>query len=195
MTSFGAPQRLRSDCGTENTVCAGIMCFIYQDTNAHLYGKSTANQRIEALWSKMRSTILPWIDFFQSMASENLLVIGNTLHMRICRYCFSHLIQDCITQFMMYWNNHHVRKSSECPAGKPDILYFTGENKGRTVTQDTIAEISTYCLRNMPLTGCEGFDGYCHDIRCANELALPVNKQEAKSLYSRILEACNARDF
>ena len=55
---------LRTDCGTENGIVAGIQAWLHSSSSAHIYGKSTANQRIEALWSKFRSRILPWIHFF-----------------------------------------------------------------------------------------------------------------------------------
>ena len=41
------PQYLRTDCGTENGIIAGIQCLFLMSENAHRYGTSTSNQRIE----------------------------------------------------------------------------------------------------------------------------------------------------
>lgn len=52
------PRRLRADCGTENGTIAAIHCSLrsshtdnYARAASHLYGSSTANQRIESWWS------------------------------------------------------------------------------------------------------------------------------------------------
>jgi hypothetical protein len=189
ITTYGAAKGLHSDCGTETTVCAAIMSFNHQNETAHIYGKSTANQRIEALWSKLRSVIIPWIDFFHDMVSDNLLMVCHRPHMQIIRYCFSNLVQESLYDFMLYWNSHKIRKTSECPTGKPDILYFSGNDKGTNVTDYMFTEIRQYCAQSIPVTGCDQFDGYCQYIRNELNLEMPAKKQEARYLYCRILEA------
>ena len=42
------------------------------------------------------------------------------------RFCFLGLIQSELDETRALWNNHRIRKTrnSECPAGRPNILYF-----------------------------------------------------------------------
>ena len=46
----GCPVKLRTDCGTENGVMAAMQCTCQQDLEAHKYGSSPMNQRIEGWW-------------------------------------------------------------------------------------------------------------------------------------------------
>lgn len=55
------PQRLRTDCGTENGTMAAIQCTLraehtdyHSGSRSHMYGTSVNNQRIEAWWSSFR---------------------------------------------------------------------------------------------------------------------------------------------
>ena len=43
----GSPQKLRSDCRTENGIAAAAQCYFRNDCSAHIYGTSPNNQRIE----------------------------------------------------------------------------------------------------------------------------------------------------
>ena len=52
------PRVVRSDCGKENVLIAGIQSYFrahgndeYAAVKAHQYGSSPSNQRIESLWS------------------------------------------------------------------------------------------------------------------------------------------------
>jgi len=59
----GYPHRLRTDCGTENTLIAAIQAFVAGTCRAHTYGTSPGNQRIEAWWSfyrRLHSMSQPW---------------------------------------------------------------------------------------------------------------------------------------
>ena len=48
-------------------------------------------------------------------------------HINCLRFCFLGLIQSELDETRDLWNNHRIRKTSnsECPAGRPNILYFT----------------------------------------------------------------------
>ena len=46
----GCPVKLKTDCGTENGVMAALQCTFQQDAEAHKYGSSPMNQRIEGWW-------------------------------------------------------------------------------------------------------------------------------------------------
>ena len=75
-----APALLRTDCGTENGTAASIQAFFHQNENAHIYGKSITNQRIEAFWSKLRPALDGWIDHFRTLKQDNIFEPGNTVH-------------------------------------------------------------------------------------------------------------------
>ncbi|XP_066014599.1 uncharacterized protein [Pocillopora verrucosa] len=48
----GCPVKLKTDCGTENGVMAAMQCTFQQDVEAHKYGSSPMNQRIEG-WGSL----------------------------------------------------------------------------------------------------------------------------------------------
>jgi hypothetical protein len=90
----GCPQRVRTDCGTENVVLAGMQCYLraegldeFSGEKSHNYGSSPANQRIEAWWSFLRrSRSSWWIDLFQDMSHQGILELGNVYHMEWSHY-------------------------------------------------------------------------------------------------------------
>ena len=43
----GCPEKVRTDNDTENGVIAVMQCLFRDDPKAHMYGRSTANQRRE----------------------------------------------------------------------------------------------------------------------------------------------------
>ncbi len=55
----GCPLQTRTDCGTENGIIAGAQCYLRADDDgpfsgeqAHIFGRSTHNQRIENWFQK-----------------------------------------------------------------------------------------------------------------------------------------------
>ena len=160
---FGAPRFLRTDCGTENVSFAAAMTYIHH-VNAQMYGNSTANQRIEALWSKLRSMIIPWIDFIPEMVDDHLLV-GHTVHMQIARYCFCHLVQHSLDEFMAYWKQHIVWNSSECPTGKPDMLFLSSHDHKTVVAFAVIEKVEGEFSTVTSVTGCDIMDEHCQYIQ------------------------------
>ena len=46
----GCPFKVRSDCGTENVVVAALQSYFSDSEDAHVYGSSHHNQRIEGWW-------------------------------------------------------------------------------------------------------------------------------------------------
>ena len=70
----GVPRRMRCDKGTENTTIGHLQQFFRWDDNdefagskSFLLGKSSANQQIEAWWSKVREGAGGWwVNFSKS---------------------------------------------------------------------------------------------------------------------------------
>jgi hypothetical protein len=87
----GCPLLTRTDCGTENGILAALQCYFCNDNyplngeNAHRYGASTSNQRIENWWSHFHRTCSNWwIHFFKDMLDADILDLNNELH--ICGF-------------------------------------------------------------------------------------------------------------
>ena len=135
----GCPSLVRTDCGTENVVIAGVQCFLRAECNddlagekAHRYGPSTGNQRIEAWWSYFRCSRLTWwINFFKDLVDRGVFIPGNRLHEEYLWFCFAELIQQDLDFVKIHWNTHYIRQSGhDTVPGKPDELYFPPENFG-----------------------------------------------------------------
>ena len=84
----GCPSLMRTDCGTENVVIAGVQSFPRAECNndsagekAHRYGPSTGNQWIEAWWFYFcQSRLTWWINFFKDLVDRGVFLPGNTFH-------------------------------------------------------------------------------------------------------------------
>ena len=135
----GCPQRVRTDCGTENILVAAMQCYLRADgldewagEKSHVYGSSPANQRIEAWWSFLRRNRSGWwIDLFQDMCQRGILELGNTYHIECLWFCYSKIIQQELYNVKDQWNSHNIRKSQHATvAGIPDLLFFIPEYYG-----------------------------------------------------------------
>ncbi len=72
---MGCPEKVRTDNGIENGTIAIMQCLFRDDINAHSYGKSTANQRIEGWWSYLhRNRSTWWINLFTLLRQKNFLL-------------------------------------------------------------------------------------------------------------------------
>lgn len=138
------PSRLRTDCGTENGLMATFHCFLrsqhtdeFAGIKSHMYGSSTANQRIESWWSyfrKQRSQF--WMELFGDMRERHLFN-GSYEQTCLLQHCFLNVLQEDLDQFKHHWNTHTIRpvRQSKCPSGKPDAMYhvphrFNGRDCG-----------------------------------------------------------------
>lgn len=69
----GCPVKLRSDCGTENGIVAAIQCELRGTADAHIFGTSPANQRIEGWWSCLRRNRTNWwINYFKDLIEKEI---------------------------------------------------------------------------------------------------------------------------
>lgn len=65
----GCPLQTRTDCGTENGIIAGAQCYFRTDDDApfsgeqaHVFGSSPHNQRIENWWSRLKTSCTKLVD-------------------------------------------------------------------------------------------------------------------------------------
>jgi len=192
----GCPRVVRSDCGTENCVIAGMQCFFrahgnddFSGAKAHRYGSSPSNQRIEGWWSSFRrSRSSWWIDFFKDMQQSGVLELGNIFHMRCLWFCFSKLLQYELDKVRDHWNSHYIRRSRhDTVAGVPDILYYLPENSGSVdcmvpVSQENISEMEQQCEIDIEE---DTYQEYFEYISDSNGWEYPVNERDAFNLFQR----------
>ncbi|KAF3851382.1 hypothetical protein F7725_013154, partial [Dissostichus mawsoni] len=126
------PMRLRTDCGTENGTMAAIQCALrsrhsdnFAGAASHMYGSSTANQRIESWWSyfrKQRSQF--WMDLMNDLRERHHFS-GSHAHTCLVRFVFMGVLQRDLDECREKWNTHIIRpvNQSRCPSGKPDVMY------------------------------------------------------------------------
>ncbi len=98
----------------------------FSGANAHKYGTSPTNQRIEAWWSVLRrGNSSWWIDFFTGLKDNEIIDIGNPLHVECLWFCFHQLLQNDLDSFKDHWNSNCIRKSKYCSvSGVPNVLYL-----------------------------------------------------------------------
>ena len=159
----GCPQVLRSDCGTENVIVAGMQAYFratgndeFSGAKSHQYGSSPSNQRIEGWWSFFRrSNSGWWINLFKDMCDSGFLELGNEFQMHCLWFCYSKLIQDELDKVKDQWNSHYIRRSRhDTVPGVPDILYYLPEQTGCLdclfpVSQEKIAEVEEQCEQDV----------------------------------------------
>lgn len=184
-----APKTLRTDCGTENGNAAAIQSLFHDSQSAHLYGKSTSNQRIEALWSKLRPAVQGWIDCFKQLIHDNNFQQGNRFHLCAIRKSFTTLIKKTLNQFMLYWNTHAIRQSSDSVGGIPDTLFFQFDHCGIEPHQAEITAANTICSASSDNAGDEDIDNYCQYVIDEMNLPIPEDKHSASQFYQTILSA------
>lgn len=200
---------MRSDCGTENCYVAAIQRFFrdghedqFGGDNSFMSGRSVSNQRIEAWWSMLRKIDTDfWISYFKDLRETGLYNDGNIIHVNCLKFCFMPLLQEEVSRCAELWNLHRIRPQSlnyDSPSGRPDILYFLPELKGRVnyvheVTLDDIEvaeEVISERQRRMG-TGANSFQIFEELAKMIMEddgLSSPNNPDEALQLYTDLLE-------
>ncbi|VDH93539.1 Hypothetical predicted protein [Mytilus galloprovincialis] len=122
------------DAGTENVIVERIQIALrsfHTDSMAGhrsvSIGRSTANQKIEMLWSfLMRNFTTFWRNLFKDMVDEGILNNADPVHLECIRFCFLPLIQRHLDMFLQSWNSHRIRsqRNVECPHGIPDVMFY-----------------------------------------------------------------------
>ena len=195
----GCPTLVRTDCGTENGVMAGIQCFLRSDGDdqfagekAHLYGSSTSNQRIECWWSYLRrSRFTWWINFFKDLKDQGTFIHGSTLHEEGLWFCFAELIQRDLDFISVHWNTHYIRQSRhDTVAGKPDDLYFLPEkfnvaDQLHPVPLDKIEMARARCTTSETTND---YQDYFDHVLSLLGKQKPSHWKEALQLYTYLME-------
>ena len=198
------PRKVRTDRGSENIVIAGIQRFLrrfHQDSasakESFKYGKSTSNQRIEAWWSFFRRSRMNWwINFCKDLEETTDFDPGIDYHIDCFRFCFLSVIQTELDETKKLWNSHRIRdvSNSECPGGRPDVLYFAPHRSGGRdckfpLVQSDLQLAKEHCAETLNF-GCSN-----EFLQCARIImhqyqitTPPVNLAEAQELFETLLD-------
>lgn len=187
VNQWGAPVLLRTDAGTENGIMAAIHSYIHQSCSKHIYGKSTSNQRIEALWSHFKPACLQYADIFRYLVQQQLYHQGHELLTAALRFSFMDLIQQSLNQFKSYWNVHHVRQSSEMPGGVPNVLFYMRPSLSTSPSDGDLVEARRLCVTPHK-TGSEDYDNYLEYVMQHENFGFPTIIDDAVLLYTKLAE-------
>ena len=199
----GVPRIVRADNGTENVNMATLQRFFRRETDdvfagekSFMYGKSVANQRIEAWWGQLRRGCADWwITYFKDLRDSGLYCDSNIIHIECLRFCYMSILHDELQRAAKLWNVHKIRPSSnpESPPGRPDMLYFLPEI---TETQDFMTNVDLedvelakeVCCSEDPLPPCSPLFKDLADIIMQEQgLTMPKSPDEARFLYIQLL--------
>ena len=197
------PRVIRADRGSENVVIGGIQRFLRHDhtdsqsgEQSFRFGPSTSNQRIESWWSQLRrSKSNWWMNFFKDMRDNSIFDSGVRYHRECIRFCFIGLLQNDLDEMKILWNNHRIRytRNAECPAGRPNVIYFAperfgGRNGAMAIDQSQLNIAKPYCKKSS-IFGCsEEFLQLVSIIMSENNLSMPGNPDEARSLFEFLVQ-------
>ena len=183
---------MRTNNGTENGTIALMQSYFRNDVEAHVYGKSTANQRIEGWWSHFRwNRSTWWINFFKDLVETEEFCPGNEVQMEALWFCFAGIIQEDLDFVRDHWNSHTIRASShDTISGKPDELYLLPERKGgedrlHHVSAQQIEIVAENLLQFEEDTN--WYQLYFEYILANMNLERPPNWTDALNLYRELL--------
>ncbi|CAH3115492.1 unnamed protein product [Porites lobata] len=146
----GTARIVRADPGTENVKVEVLQKFFrangrdsFSGDKSFMYGKSTANQRIEAWWAYLRHSDMDWwINFFKDLRDSGDFKDYNQVHIECLRFCFMRVIQAELDRVAQHWNLHRIRSQHnvESPPGRPDTLFFLPELEGTSSYLHPVSE-------------------------------------------------------
>ena len=200
VAEYGCPVKLRTDCGTENGVMAALQCEFRSSTDAHFFGTSPANQRIESWWSQLRrSRSTWWMNYFKDMIERGHLNTNNGLQMECLWICFSALIQKDLDLVKEQWNTHRIRASRhDTVAGIPDELYHLPERHGGVdglalnVSEDQISFAKENFLEYEVESNM--FEEYFSFVLQNIAFSEPESWEEAENMYFTLMSIANNTD-
>ena len=85
----------------------GVHCKLACNADAHRYGSSTPDQRIETFRSHFKRIYLSWaIDFFKDLVATGSLSLGNNVQIECLWFVFSSLVECELDRLTEEWNAH-----------------------------------------------------------------------------------------
>jgi hypothetical protein len=149
--AFGrAPKFLRTDHGTETVLLAAIHLTFYLESLAaegmdpddvddiqalskcYIYGKSTANIRIESTWRQIRDRVTgKWLRLFGLMEASELYLDSLVADRIVLLFVFMPLIRYELNEFVQVKNEHPIRRQRNRELhvpGIPNDLFERGDD-------------------------------------------------------------------
>jgi hypothetical protein len=190
----------RTDCGSENGVIDAAQCYFRSSDNgplqgeqAHAYGISTHNQRIENWWSHLKKTCTSWwIQFFKDLVENKQLNLDDEFTKECLWFAFNGVLQSSLDEVQLYWNTHYIRPSRhETVAGVRDILFAIPEQFGDfdchvQVPDAKLHEVQLQCVRRQ--TEDENpFQEYFSYLLEFHEMQYPSEYNEAFHMFDVLM--------
>ena len=105
----GCPERLRADRGTENGCVEEMQMFLrrnhpdsFAGEKSFLYGRSTANQRIEAWWGTLRKQSAQfWMNLFKTFQDDGHFT-GDFLDKNLIQFCFLNPVAPLVVKLQRH---------------------------------------------------------------------------------------------
>ncbi len=203
----GVPRIVRGDRGTENVHVEVIQRFFHRSARddfsgekSFMYGRSVANQRIEAWWSMLRKQCTDWwIKYFKDLRDRGLFSDDDIIQRECLKFCFMEVLQKELHKIAQHWNTHRIRPSAnpESPPGRPDILYFLPQSAdtydyATPVGLDEIEIAEGEFAETPPPRGCSNYFHELAEMIMQDErLDMPETAAEAENLYITLLNLIN----
>ena len=147
--SLSLPNYLRVDRGTETGKMATIQMFLTdkldildRPADSVIYGTST-NNKIERFWRDLHESMEKYFkEQLNYLLQNREYVKENEIQRRLIAYIYIPILQRECDTFSRYWNSHRIRfqRTSEIPAGIPNVLFACPEREGYEVQGNAITE-------------------------------------------------------
>ena len=195
----GVPRLIRTYKGTENSMVAVLQQLFRNNGTDRLagnrsifQGKSTANQRIDALWSKLRQSCGGWwISFFKDLRGRGIYRDHCPVHRKCLKLCFMPVIRPELYSLVELWNTKRIEvKKGEVGVikGKPDVMFFLPEIYSTRSYLVGTDERDVKICKQLYTRQCRDFnpeiEGLAEIIDCGYRI--PVDRREALRLFITI---------
>ncbi|XP_060713398.1 uncharacterized protein LOC132837645 [Tachysurus vachellii] len=183
--------------GTENSVIMDVQRYLRRGEadqlageRSFIYGKSTANQRIESWWGILRKECVDlWLEYFHQIKDEGYFN-GSFLDKNLVLFCFLGLIQEELDSTKDTWNSHLIRplRNSLVPHGRPDVMYTLPElyETEDYISQVTVEDCDTcedQCIHRSDIPCDEDIFTLCSHIMAQHQLRIPKERFTALNMY------------
>ena len=189
---------MRCDKGTENTMIGLLQQFFRWDHNdefagrkSFVSGKSSANQRIEAWWSKVREGAGGWwVNLFKDLRDLGLFT-RHYLHTQCLKFCFIPIIRKELRLVATLWNTHNIQRQRRCEVegGKPDVMFFMPEAHGSNDYLSYVDMQDVTDCKEIYAEACADYDNEINELitLLKPDYVPPLDEYEALELYVEIM--------
>ena len=145
-SSYGIPEKVRSDLGGENLEVWRYMIEHHRSDRAVVVGSSTHNERIERLWRDVfRCVGTVFYSTFRRLEEEQQLNPLNEVDLYCLHRVFCPRINAVLDAFVESWNNHPISGERNF---SPNQLFIHGALQQNDIT---IGQYGTADTTNIPI--------------------------------------------